>query len=155
MEEKEKIIIKESRKATPAFLIAIGVLLVVFVIYVSKTSLTYEETVWPAIGAGAACAFIGGIVYTIGLGIVESIYKVLVEIMAALLLFANAIYLVESWISFNRIKIDVIRLGILEDWNLEFRTVLYILLPLILANIVAFFIIYPLSRIAGTKLDLD
>jgi hypothetical protein len=155
MEDKEKTIVKEKLKPTPAFGIALILLLIIFIIYLFNSPLTAGYGFWPLIGIGAACAFVGGIIYGFAYGIVEGIFKVLVEIIAVFVLFSNAMYLVNCWVTWDLMKLKAKELGILQNWNSDLLATLYVLLPLLIVNIFAFFIIYPLSRIAGTRVDLD
>ncbi|MFY0631456.1 MAG: hypothetical protein JXR05_13820 [Flavobacteriaceae bacterium] len=149
MEEKGK------PTQTPAFAITIIILLIVFIIFMVKSPLYEKYDFWPFVGIGAGSVFIGIIIYMLAYGIVESIFKIIVEVIAAILIFINVIYLVHSWETFELMKYSVYELGILRSWNQNFVTVLAILIPMLIVNIVAFFIIYPLSRIAGTRVDLD
>lgn len=88
-------------------------------------------------------------------GIIGLIYKVIVEISAALLLFGNVVFAACIWAYFNEFKGFVIELGLPVDWKPAVTTIVLSAIALLIFNLAFAYILYPMARIANTKLDLE
>lgn len=137
---------------TPAFTIALIALFIVFIAMLTKLPFPRSYDFWPRAGICFVCFLTGGIIYSISVGLVELIYKVIVEISAALLLFGNMLYVACLWAYYKEVEASVMELGLPVDWEPAVTTIVVSAVILLIFNLVAVFFLYPMSRIANTKL---
>jgi len=142
-------------KQTPAFAISLIVLFIMYLIILNQLPFPHDYGFGALAVVTVASVVIGLMIYGISLGIIQTIYKVLVEIAGAVLLFFNVTLLAVSWSALNEIKAYLAELEILVEWNQTFLTVLAVLLSLLIFNLLAIWVLYPLAQIAGTTLLPD
>jgi len=135
---------EENNKQTPAFEIGLFIGLIVFIIVLNQLPFPSDYGFWQLAGITAVTCIIVGIIYGITTELVSAIFKIFVEVAAVLLLLADAIYVASSWAMLDNVKIYFN----LETWP----TLLVLAIILFVSNILAVFMLYPLSKIAGTKL---
>lgn len=136
---------KESEpKQTPAFGLALFIFFIIFIIVLNQLPFPPHYEFWQLAGITFATIMVTAIIYGIAAGLVEAIFKIFVEIAAALLLLADAIYVAALWSMFDAAKLYFN----LETWP----TIFVLAVILFFTNLLIIFVLYPLSRIAGTSL---
>lgn len=137
---------------TPVFGVALFVGFVLYVILIAKVPLPGNPGFGPRVGIGLVSGFLGGFAYIGALKFVEFSLKAIVEVAAAILLFANAAVGVLLYPFFDAIRQQLSeRVGIVNTEPI-FAIILGAIL-LFLINCLALLALYPLARIAGTKLE--
>lgn len=144
---------EKNQSQTPAFGIAIVILFILFIIILNQLPFPSDYGFWSLVGITAATCFVGFGIYSISIGIVETIYKIIVEIAGAILVFINVVYGAICWALFEQIKLLVEEQQILISWNQTFVSIALIILFLLTFNIFSVWILYPMAQVAGTRLD--
>ncbi len=142
-------------KQTPAFVISLIVLFVLYLIILNQLPFPHDYGFGALAVVTVASVVIGLMIYGISLGIIQTIYTVLVEIAVAVLLFFNVTLLVVSWSAINEIKAYLAKLEILVEWNDNLLAILAVLLGLFIFNLLTIWVLYPLAQISGTTLLPD
>ena len=141
----------ESNKGTIAFEISAVLLLIVFIIFLNASPL-FEDGFWPVTLLLAGSCFAGAIVFGLAMALMDTIYKIIIEVTVALLLFFNVIYAALSWVFFKDVVMEI------QSWDLGFEdmghTVLAIAVlagGLFIIDLFAALIIIPFARISGSN----
>lgn len=144
---------KEKLTQTPAFGIAAVILLLIFITILKNLPFPKDYGFVPLAGIAVGTCIIGFIIYMIAIGVVESVFKIIVEIAGAILLFINVVFIASCWAYFEQIKLYINNQGIFISWNQTFVTIGALFLFALIFNLLVVFILYPISRVAGTRLD--
>ncbi len=141
------------KSQTPAFGIGLFISAIIFIIILNHLPFPRDYEFINLAGVFIASAIVAGIIYAFSVGLVSSIYKIIVELAAVILLLFNATYAAYSWASFDAIKASLAEEGMFLDMNENVAAVLVMLIILLVIDLLAVFILYPLAQIAGTTLE--
>ena len=93
---------------TPAFGIEVFILFIVFLVILNDLPFPSSYGFLPLTGITAVTSLVGFGVYSLAVGIVESIYKITVEVTGAILLFINVVYGDTCRAIFEQIKLLIL-----------------------------------------------
>lgn len=142
-------------QSTAVLGLAVLVFFLVFAGIVSVLPFPASWGFWPRAGVCVACAYAGGIFFMIAGKIVAFSYKAVVELAAALVLLANAVFIAAVWANFVVVADFLVKLEIMTRADVVAAVVAGAAALLFVANLLALFVLHPLARIAGTRLDLE
>lgn len=142
---------EESNKpsTSPVFpivlLLAAGVFF--YFIYKDPEYLFLGYSLTEKIVAFVICCVIGGVIFAIASGLINAIYKAIIEILIVILLFSNALY-----IAYYYPKVRYLFDSSFADTSEKVKYVALLLLILFLYNIIFVVILIPFARIAKSDL---
>ena len=125
---------------TPAFGIAVFLFFIVFIIILNQLPFPSKYGFWHLTGICFGTCMIVSAIYTMATGLVETVFKIFVEVMAALLLFGNAVYVATCWATLNNAKL-----------YFELDTVPTVLLLAVILCLESVGYIYPLPIIKDSR----
>lgn len=134
------------------YYIAIVALFIFFIVILNSLPFPEHYNFWRYLGVGAATCVAGLIAYALMLAFVEKVMKILVELAGAILLFINAVFGAVCWAFFENVKLIAL------DWfptmsdNLTTVTIISMVVILLIFNLLAMLILYPLSNITGANI---
>ena len=141
----------ESNKSTIAFEITVVLLFIVFIAFLNMSSL-FEDGFWPVTKVILISCCCGAVIFGLAIALMDSLFKIIVEVIVALLLFFNVVFVSLSWVFLN----DFIEL--VQTWDLGFEStgntvvsILCLALILFVIDLFAAIIIIPFSRISGSN----
>lgn len=140
-------------KATPMLgVFVIVALIAIIVVYANVPWIEDDER----FQAGLGFAFLGAMAYGGAYQLVHFSLKVIVEAMAVLTFFLNVAIGIYIWPNWERLEMFVDGIAQPDDAEtLTFLTILLIAACMFIYNILSFFILIPMAKIAGTDINLE
>ena len=153
LEKEVKALVDTVRPGkTPALAIAFVLLLVIYLVAVFKMPMPGDPDFWMRAAIAFGSAFAGGGICVMALGFVEAAFKVLVEVAMALLIFGNVMTGMLVWINADYLRDYIIELDGVPNDKAFIAGLVAAAIALFIADVLAFLVLYPLAKTAGTKL---
>ena len=106
--------------------------------------------------SGAGFLFLGAMVYGGAYQLVHFSLKAIVEAMAVLTLFLNVVVGVFIWPNWDALEMFVDGIVQSDDQDgLTFLTILLIAACMFVYNVLSFFVLIPMAKMAGTDINLE
>ncbi len=128
-----------------ALLIAAGCFF--YYIYTDPYYLFHEYTLKEKIIAFVISCFLGGIIFGFASGIINAIYKAIIEIIVVVVLTGNVIYIAANY---NKVRYLISNSQV--ETSDKIIEIILILLLLLLCNVIFVVILLPFARIAKSDL---
>ncbi len=131
---------------TAAFSIALGLAAILFIIVLNKLPFPDDYGFWQLTGIFIACCFVGGIIFGAAAGLINAIYKIIIEILVALLMLFNVVYIAVCWASFDEIirEMEI-------DFDNKLITILILAGALFIIDLIVVILLLPFARIANSS----
>lgn len=138
---------QNNSKETPAFGIALFIGAILFIILLNQLPFPEDYGLLSLAGIFLASCFVGGIIFAAAAGLINAIYKVIIEIAVVLLLLFNVSYVAFCWASFE---------GILMEMDIgpdnKFIGILILALILFIIDLLSVIVLLPFARIADSDI---
>lgn len=118
-----------------------------YLIYADIENLFLGYSTTEKVVAFIISCIIGGVIFAVATGLINAIYKAIIEILVVILLFSNAMY-----VAFFYAKVRFFFEASYIDTSEKIKRVALILLGLFLYNIIFVVILIPFARIAKSDL---
>lgn len=143
-----------SDRRTPAFGIAIVVGLLVFGYAMLHLPFEGDPKTEHRLGTGCIALLVGMLIYGGARSTVESVLKALVEVIAVGLFLLNGLAAALVWMWKQPLTDFAIEIGFSEKQTFG-QVVIVLAIAAFVVNAVVFVLLHPLSRIVGTKLEIE
>lgn len=141
-------------KRTPAFPIAIVLGLIGFVWVIMQLPFEGDPGTMNRLGKACVALLVGMLIYGGARGLVESVLKAAVEVLAVLLFLLNALGVALVILWRPQLTAWAIDAGFGEE-HAFWQAALLLGGTAFLLDALVFLLLYPLSRIVGTRLNID
>ncbi|MGJ5815949.1 hypothetical protein [Paludibaculum fermentans] len=139
-------------KQTPVYDIAICIACLFYIFLVAVLPFGDIST-GARCGIGVISAMAGGMIYLGAYKIIEFAMKAIVEFSAVLLLLFNACAGIILALFMQRLMEGVQSAGIAKGESVGFAVIAVAAIVLFVVDLGAFYVLYPLSQIVGTRID--
>lgn len=142
-------------KQSPVYGIAILVAAAAYITLMANLPLSQGTEAGARFWIGLFAAIGGAVIFGCALGVIKFAFKAIVEIAAVLLLLANACVGGIVWAFFDPIGKALLEAGIAKSENIVVVAVGGAAVLMFIGDMLAFIVLYPMARIAGTSLDIE
>lgn len=136
-----------TRSETPAFGIALFVFAVLFIVFLNQLPFPEDYEFINYAGIFIGCCFIVGFIFVSAVSLINAIYKIIIEVSVAILLFCNAIYVSLCWVYFN----DIVFWLEINTEKKYFVVALIMGLVLFLIDSILTILLLPFARLANSS----
>ena len=126
---------------SPTFIISLILCAILLILFLRELPFPHDYGFWPLAGILAASGYGAFIIFFMASKLVNAIYKMIIEILVAIVLLFNACYVAFCWAMLDFIKMRM-------EIESTFAAIVILALLLFMADLIIVVILLPFARIA-------